>query len=131
MILMCAAAKWFQLYPSFCDPMDCACQAFLSMGFSKQEYWSWLPCPPPGGFPDPEIETASLTSPTLGGRYFITSTIWKAQYSCIYMTNHICLTKDCFLQPSTLGFPPCFSLGSSDGKKCRRPGFDPWEDPLE
>ena len=34
-------------------------QAPLSMGFSRQEYWSGLPCPPPGDFPDPQIETAS------------------------------------------------------------------------
>ena len=30
-------------------------QASLSMGFSRQEDWSGLPCPPPGGLPDPEI----------------------------------------------------------------------------
>ena len=30
-----------------------ACQAPLSMGFSKQEYWSGLPCSPPGDIPDP------------------------------------------------------------------------------
>ena len=34
----------------------------LSMGFSRQEYWSGLPCPPPGDLPDPEIEPASLMS---------------------------------------------------------------------
>ena len=33
-----------------------ACQAFLSMGFSRQEYWSELPFPSPGDFPDPGIE---------------------------------------------------------------------------
>ena len=36
-----------------------ACQAPLSMGFSRQEYWRWLPCPPPGDHPDPGIEPAS------------------------------------------------------------------------
>ena len=39
-----------------------ACQAPLSMGFSRQEYWSGLPCPPPGDLPNPGIE---LTSPAL------------------------------------------------------------------
>ena len=34
-------------------------QASLSMGFSRQEYWSGLPCPPPGNFPDPRIEPRS------------------------------------------------------------------------
>ena len=44
-----------------------ACRAPLSMGFSRQEYWSGLPCPPPGDLPDPGIEPLSLTSPALGG----------------------------------------------------------------
>ena len=50
-----------------------ACQAPLSMGFPRQEYWSGLPCPPPGDLPDPGIEPASLTSPALAGRFFTTS----------------------------------------------------------
>ena len=36
-----------------------ACQAPLSMGFSQQEYWSGLPCPPPGDLPNPGIKPAS------------------------------------------------------------------------
>ena len=42
-------------------------QAPLSMGFSRQEYWSGLPCPPPGDLPNPGIGTASLISPALVG----------------------------------------------------------------
>ena len=38
------------------------CQAPLPMGFSRQEYWSGLPCPPPGDLPDSGIEP---TSPAL------------------------------------------------------------------
>ena len=38
-------------------------QAPLSMGFSRQEYWSRLPCPPPGHLPDPGIKPASPMSP--------------------------------------------------------------------
>ena len=49
-------------------------QALLSMGFSQQEYWSGLPCPPPGDLPNPRIKPASLTSPALAGGFFITST---------------------------------------------------------
>ena len=37
-------------------------QVPLSMGFSRQEYWSGLPCPPPGDLPQPGIESASLTA---------------------------------------------------------------------
>ena len=50
-----------------------ACQAPLSMGFSRQEYWSGLPRPPPGDLPNPGTEPVSLTSPTLAGGFFITA----------------------------------------------------------
>ena len=53
-------AKSLQLCLTLCDSMDyVACQTPLSMGFSRQEYWSGLPCPPPGDLPDPGIEAAS------------------------------------------------------------------------
>ena len=55
------------------------CQAPLSTGFSRQEYWSELPCPPPGHLPDPGIKPTSLTSADLAGRFFTTSTTWEAQ----------------------------------------------------
>ena len=45
----------------------------LSMGFSRQEYWSGLLCPPPGYLPDPGIKLASLTSPALSGGFLTTS----------------------------------------------------------
>ena len=57
-----------------------ACQAPLSMGFSRQEYWSGLPCPPPGDLPDPGIKPTSLMSPALTGRFFTTSATWEAAY---------------------------------------------------
>ena len=38
-------------------------QAPLSMGFSRQEYWSGIPCPPPGDLPNPGIKPRSLTPP--------------------------------------------------------------------
>ena len=53
-------------------------QAPLSMGFSRQEYWRRLPCPPPEDLPDPEIERESFISPALAGRSFTTSTTWEA-----------------------------------------------------
>ena len=42
-----------------------ACQAPLFMGFSRQKYWSGLPCPPPGDLPDPGIKPTSRMSPAL------------------------------------------------------------------
>ena len=49
-------------------------QAPLSMGFSRQEYWSGLPCPPPGDLPDPGMEPKSLSSLALAGG---SSTTWE------------------------------------------------------
>ena len=51
-----------QLCLTLCDPWTVAHQAPLSMGFSRQEYWSGLPFPSPGDLPDPGIE---FRSPTL------------------------------------------------------------------
>ena len=51
-------------------------QAPLSMGFSRQEYWSGWPCPSPGDLPSPGIELASLRSPALAGRFFPSGTTW-------------------------------------------------------
>ena len=54
-----------------------ACQAPLSMGFSRQEYWSGWPCSPPGDLPDPGIKVKSPMSPALAGGFFTTSTTWN------------------------------------------------------
>jgi len=47
------------------------------MGFSRQEYWSGLPCPPPGNLPDPGMEPASLTTPALAGGFFTPRATWE------------------------------------------------------
>ena len=56
-------------------------KASLSMGFSRQEYWSGLPCPPPGDLPDPGIEPGSLMSPAFACGFFTTSASWEAPRS--------------------------------------------------
>ena len=48
-------------------------------GFSRQEYWSGLPWPPPGDLPDPGIEPESLMFPALASVFFTTSATWEAQ----------------------------------------------------
>ena len=53
----------FSHVPLFSTLWTVAQQAPLPMGFSRQEYWSGLPCPTPGDLPDPGIEPASLLSP--------------------------------------------------------------------
>ena len=55
-----------------------ALQAPLSMGFSRQEYWSGLPFPFPGNLPNPGIEPAFLMSPALACEFFVTSATWEA-----------------------------------------------------
>ena len=55
-----------------------ASQSPLSLAFSRQEYWSGLPCPPPEDLPDPGIKIVSFTSPASGGGFFTTSAIWEA-----------------------------------------------------
>ena len=59
----------------FATPWTVARQASLSMGFSRQEYWSGLPFPPPGNLPSPGIE--SPASPPLAGRFFTTASAEK------------------------------------------------------
>ena len=54
-------------------------QAPLSLEFSRQEYWSDLPFPPPGDLPDPGMKPMSLTSALAGG-LFTTSATWEALY---------------------------------------------------
>ena len=72
MLSATAAAQSLQLCRLFVTLWTIACQAPLSMGFSRQEYWSGLPCPPPGDLSNPGIEPASLTSPVLAGGFFNT-----------------------------------------------------------
>ena len=57
-----------QSCPALCDPMDCSCQAPLPVGLSRQEYWSGLPCPPPGNLSDPDLEPTSLDIFCIGRR---------------------------------------------------------------
>ena len=58
-IIVHVPAQSPQSYLTLCDPMDCNPTAPLSLGFSRQEYWSGLPCPPPGDFSDPGIKPVS------------------------------------------------------------------------
>ena len=62
----------------FATPWTVARQAPLSMGFSRQDYWSGLPCPPPGDLPNPGIKPTSFMPPALAGGFFTTSATWEA-----------------------------------------------------
>ena len=63
----CLHAKSFQLCPTLCNPMDCSPpDSSVSMGFSRQEYWSGWLCPPPGGLPGPGIKPTSAYVSCIG-----------------------------------------------------------------
>ena len=54
----------------FATPWTVVRQAPPSIGFSRQEYWSELPCPPPEDLPHPGIESEFPLSPALAGGFF-------------------------------------------------------------
>ena len=76
---MCACVlsyfSWVRLLTTL---FTLACQATLSRIFSRQEYWSGVPCPPLGDFPNPGIEPMSFMSPALAGGSFTASATWEA-----------------------------------------------------
>ena len=72
-MLSCISPVWL-----LATPWNVAYQAPLSVGYSRQEYWSGLPCPPPEGLPDPETEPVSPVSPALAGEFFSTGATWEA-----------------------------------------------------
>ena len=69
-------AKSLQLCSTLSGPVGCSPPGSPSMGFSRQEYRSWLLCPLPWDPSDPGTEPMFLTSAALAGRFF--STIWEA-----------------------------------------------------
>ena len=77
------------------------------MGFSRQESWSGLPCPPPEDLLDPEIKGMSLTSPALAGGFFTTGATWEALPAAC---SHGSISDTL---PHLLSFLPC-------------PSFPPW-----
>ena len=88
----CVPAKSLQLCPTL-QPYrwTVARRAPPSVGFSRQEYWSGLPCPK--DLPDPGMEPVPLTSPALIGWFFTPSATWEAL-----------LTAYCFPKPKVLTF---------------------------
>ena len=75
---VCVLSRFSRVW-LFVTPRTVAHQAPLSMGFSRQEYWSGLPCPPPGDLPNPGIEPKSLMSTCIGR--------WVLYHSC-HLESH-------------------------------------------
>ena len=79
-------AKLFQLCLILGDPMDIAHQAPLSMGFSRQEYWSGLLCPSSGDLPNPRTES---TSQALAGGFFTTFLVAQTVKASAYNSGDL------------------------------------------
>ena len=81
---MCAQS--FSCVWLFATLWTVACQASLSTGFSRQEYWSGLPCSP-GDIPDPGIEPVSPVYPASAGGFFTTSAIFTTSHILASVNN--------------------------------------------
>ena len=77
----------------FATQWTVACQAPLSMGFSRQEYWSGLPCPPPGDHPHLRIELVSAYVSCIASRFFTHWATGKAPVIVLSKAN-ICLNQE-------------------------------------
>ena len=102
LFLLCCAV--LSLVQFFVTPWTVvACQASLSMGFSRKEYCNGLPFPTPGNFADPRIEPKSLESPALSGEFFTTCATWEAWGFCWLRVQHC---KQDMTQLSKMGIWP-------------------------
>ena len=118
---MCTVLSCFSHVWLFAILWTVAHKAPLSMGFSRQEYWSGLSCPPPGDLPNPGIKPVSLMSLVLAGRFFTTSTTWEthlfqvlalsASMSVIYSSRVFTSNSICFREEEKPphNSPPCCS----------------------
>ena len=102
----------FSLVRLFMTLWTVACQAPLSMGFSRQENWSGLSFPTPGDLPDPGIKPTSLASPALTSRFLVPSA------SCLPL-----LICSCLVMKTEL---PRWLSGKESTRQHRRHGFHPW-----
>ena len=107
----------------FATPWTVTYQAPPSMGFSRQEYWRGLPCPPPGDLPHPGIEPTSPVDNALPSRFFITSATFSSNTFSI-PTNH-CLVNICslfYIFIYSVNFPELSSYGKPSLSK-KKTGF--------
>ena len=83
-------AQSFQLCLTLCHSTDCSPPGSSAHGFSRQEYWSGLPCPPSGDLPNPGTEPVSPLSPELASGFFTTCTTWEAPIPTSSNMHHAC-----------------------------------------
>ena len=82
--------RWFSSFQLFKTLWAIAHQAPLSMGFSRQDNWGGLPCPPPN-LPDPGIKPTVLMSPALAGGFFTPSTTWEVPLRSVCTCVCVCV----------------------------------------
>ena len=82
----CAVLSCFIRVQLFITLWTIACQASLSVGFFRQEYWSGLAFFIPRGLPNPRIDPASLLSLALVGGFLTTNTTWEAHHWLYFVT---------------------------------------------
>ena len=96
----CEHAQLLSRVRLFVTPWTVACQAPLSMGFSRQDCWNGLPCPPPGDLPDPGFKPTSYISCI--GRW-------------VFFFNHYCHLGNLLLPKTSYEVIPIPGLGKYDG----------------
>ena len=87
-VLSCACHVWL-----FATLWTAACHAPLSMGFSRQEYWSGLPCSPPGDLPDVGIKPVPLLSHALAGGFCTAGITWNPWFEELVGGSWECVLK--------------------------------------
>ena len=105
----CACSSYSVVSDS-ATPWTVAHQAPLSIGFSRQEYWSWLPCPPPGALPDQGLNRGLLWCRQILYHLSYQGSLWNnnvAGSKPIYGVNPKCenmpLCSKSFIEPGLLG----------------------------
>ena len=120
-IVVVARLSRFSRVQLFVTLWTVACQTPLSMGFSRQEYWSGLSFPPPGDLPDPGIKPTSLASPVLQvdslpgkspgkpGDIKVASAFWRLWIKLIWVETVEFLRAET-MEPDHLGKVPLGSI---------------------
>ena len=108
----CCVLSPFSRVQLFATPLDCSPPGSSVHGFSRQEYWSGLPCPPAGDLPDPGIKSESITSHASEGGFFTLASPRTMQISqhCVSHVNKYLerkgelspLLQDCIYNPVKL-----------------------------
>ena len=108
-----------------------ALQASLSVGFSRQEYWSELPCPPPGDLPNPGSQHMTLTSTCTAGRFFTTRTTWEAQNSIVEIVHNLGSSWPSVFHGQSESVSCSVMSSSCNLMACSPPDSGPWNSPGE